>query len=110
MKPMRLAVFLAFAVLRLFGAEPWTDPNLEIRGGLQLWLDASRQTAAREKAATRQIHNGDPLDRWLDGSGHARTFFQLTRGAMPRYRTSGSNAWVHFDGTDDFLTATVPNL
>src|SRR5690349_2000056 len=29
-------------------AEPWADPKLDVRDGLRMWLDASRQPAAAE--------------------------------------------------------------
>ena len=45
---MRSAVLLALVVLAsnttsaLHAVEPWTDPRLPVRTGLELWLDAAR--------------------------------------------------------------------
>lgn len=35
------------------GAEPWADPQLPVKDGLELWLDASRQREAAQEPVDR---------------------------------------------------------
>jgi putative heme-binding domain-containing protein len=106
----RVLILLCLTVARTLAAELAEGSKPPIREGLQLWLDASRQNAVRERSQLRLLHDGAPIGLWVDGSGHARDFSQMTRGAMPIFHTDGTNAWVRFDGTDDFLAARAADL
>lgn len=110
MKLLILAVWLATAGAgRLIGAgtavEPWADPQLPVKPGLVLWLDATRQGAVRQARQLPALPDGAECDIWFDGSGRG---FHLSQGipeARPRLRLRDGVAAVAFDGKDDFLGA-----
>jgi hypothetical protein len=83
-------------------AEPWTEPTAKLPGGVVLWLDAGRQSAAWQ-AHGRQLGGGALLDVWYDGSGNDLNLVQRVQAAQPRWRQVGPHAVVRFDGKDDFL-------
>lgn len=80
-------------------ASPWIPSRIS---GLQVWLDASRISAA----------NGDSVQTWVDPiSGFSPT--QATATKRPILLTNGINGQpsLQFDGVDDGLvTASVPLL
>jgi putative heme-binding domain-containing protein len=98
-----LATFLSL-VSTIFALEPWADNQLPIRDGVELWLDAARQPAARE--ARKLPAASSTLEVWLDGSGRARDVAQSAVAAQPRWQQSAGGALVRFDGKDDWLGAT----
>jgi putative heme-binding domain-containing protein len=75
------------------GPEPWADPKLPARDGLELWLDATRITA------------DGPVAEWRDGSGRGRHVRQDKAAARPTLVKAGGSAVVRFDGIDDHLRA-----
>src|SRR5262245_44959772 len=75
------------------GPEPWADPKLPVRDGLELWLDATRITA------------DGPVAEWRDGSGKVRHVRQDVAAARPTLVKAGGSAVVRFDGIDDHLRA-----
>ncbi|HXG46944.1 MAG TPA: ThuA domain-containing protein [Methylomirabilota bacterium] len=75
------------------------------REGLVLWLEAGRQAELRQARQWSPLAAGDPVDYWLDGSGHGRDLHQPGAAARPRWEGRGTTAWVRFDGVDDFLSA-----
>ena len=79
-----------------------------MQDGLELWLDAGRQPAART-ARTRPALK-ESLDAWLDGSGKARDVAQSSADAQPRWRQTPGGAFVRFDGQNDLLSATQLGL
>ncbi len=79
------------------GPEPWADPNLPVKAGLALWLDAARGPES-------------PVRSWPDASGHRRDLVQKTEGFRPLLKTEGSSAVVRFDGRDDRLAGRGPGL
>ncbi|MEK7676760.1 MAG: hypothetical protein AAB676_13090 [Verrucomicrobiota bacterium] len=90
-------------------AERWADPNLPVKDGLELWLDAVRQNAARQTRQLRPLSDGSALDVWHDGSGRGHHLTQRIPEARPHFKTGahGANsAAVRFDGKDDFLSAS----
>ncbi len=96
-------------------AEPWADKKLAVTNGLELWLDAGKEIAARQHVLTTNgprnrislnIVNGEPIDRWHDASGHQRDVYQLVSSARPRFIQHSGGAAFRFDGVDDFLAAT----
>jgi putative heme-binding domain-containing protein len=87
---------------------PWADPRLPVTGSLGLWLDASRQSAARQAHGRIPLLYDDPLDVWYDGSGHGLHLVQGFARARPRWLTSGELAAVRFDGNEQCLASTAP--
>lgn len=65
--------------------------------GLQLWLDASQIVG---------LNDGDPVATWSDLSGNSRDNTQATVSKRPIWKTT----YVQFDGVDDFMTGTLPNI
>ncbi len=98
-------------LLGLVAAEPakpavetWADPNLSITAGLELWLDASRQNAARQAYQKPILTNERPLDIWYDASGMFRHVLQKNAAARPRFITSSNHTAIRFDGVQQHLT------
>ena len=98
-----LFVALGLAHAALADIEPWAETKLPVRDGLELWLDASRQPAARD--ARKMPAPGGALDVWLDGSGRGRNVVQRVADAQPRWQQTAGGAFVRFDGKDDWLGA-----
>jgi hypothetical protein len=67
--------------------------------GLEMWLDADQLVLA----------NDDPVATWTDESGNGTDATQATGGSQPLFKTAVQNSLpaVLFDGTDDWLRATV---
>jgi len=87
-----------------FATEPWTDPRLSVTNGLELWLDVSRQNAARGAAGLAPLQSwNDAPDVLLDGSGKRRDLTQALLSSRPRFRQEFNGAMLSFDGVDDFL-------
>ena len=103
MKPPLLPALLLFAAASAHALEPWADEKLPVKDGVELWLDAARQPAARE--ARRLPAPGGALDVWFDGSGRGRNMAQRVAEAQPRWQRSVGGALVRFDGKDDWLGA-----
>ncbi|HKS38537.1 MAG TPA: ThuA domain-containing protein [Verrucomicrobiae bacterium] len=95
---------MALVATKSSAVERWADPKLPVREGLALWLDASRENAARE-GRRPLVANGGPLDQWHDASGLKRDLRQPVSAARPRLIRESGGAVVRFDGNDDFLSA-----
>ena len=102
--PLRLsALVLVLTLARLSAIEPWADRALPVQEGLELWLDASRQPAAR---SARQLPVAPTqLEVWLDGSGHTHDVAQPEPAQRPKWQQSSGASAVRFDGKDDWLSA-----
>lgn len=97
-------IFAAIAVLRIQASEPWADERLPVKDGLQVWLDALRENAARAAAKMPALTaDDDKLDVWHDASGHGRHAVQKAAEAQPRFYADKDSAAVRFDGIDDHL-------
>jgi len=105
MKPFTLLLLLVSPAA--FAAEPWADSRLPITSGIELWFDASRESAARQARELPSPINGKAIDYWHDASGYARHLNQRALDARPQWRRFGGSALVHFDGQNDFLAATI---
>ncbi|MGH7199458.1 MAG: hypothetical protein ACREJB_02565, partial [Planctomycetaceae bacterium] len=105
--PCILALLLAPSVT-VSAAEPWADPALPVSDGLFVWLDASRQNAARQVMKRPRLSDGAPVEQWHDGSGGARHVVQQKDEAQPRFHAVGDDAVIRFDGRNDALQWTGP--
>lgn len=83
--------------------ETWSDGRLTLTRGLVVWLDASRQPAAREAAGLPALANEKPVDRWLDGSGQKRDLLQPRAEAQPLYAPSETFPALRFSGQGSHL-------
>ena len=72
--------------------------------GLFLQLDAANQVALHRARELPPLGTGRPFDRWLDASPAARQVVQPWAGGRPIFRTDGTEAFVRFDGKDDYLS------
>lgn len=101
--------FLQFSLAcSLDAAEDWADKRLTVREGLQLWLDAASQPAARTAQGQPAISDKSPVDRWYDGSGRARHVAAPADDARPRFLNLGAAALFRFDGQQDCLRYNGP--
>ena len=95
-------------------AEPWADSKLPVTEGLQVWLDATRITAATEAGGASPPREGGAVAVWHDASGNNRDVRQDAPGRRPVFRTdmkvSRPAPVVQFDGRDDGLLADVLGL
>jgi len=104
-----IAILTVLCLLELVATqEPWTDPQLSVRAGLDLWLDASRAAAALANGS-QPFADGDRLPVWRDGSGLQRHVLQDNPQRQPKLVRVAASAtadagWVvRFDGQDDHL-------
>jgi putative heme-binding domain-containing protein len=87
-----------------FAAEDWADPNLKVTEGLEFWLDASRQNAARQAAKRPELVNGQGVTIGYDASGRGRHLEQPDADARPFFHTADGHAALRFDGERQHLT------
>ena len=85
--------------------ELWSDPNLPVKDSLELWLDASREGAARQSRGRATLTHRAPVDLWHDASGHGRHLHQTLPDRRPHFIIDEEIRSITFDGTDDFLQA-----
>jgi putative heme-binding domain-containing protein len=103
----KLLVFCLLCTLQGKAAtpEPWSDAGLPVREGLEIWLDANREGAARAAHHLPVLTSGAPLDYWHDASGHKRNVSQRIPEARPKLIVAGTGTYLAFDGKDDALTS-----
>jgi len=82
--------------------------ELSVKDGLFLHLDAANQAALHKTAQLSPLGNSRSLDRWLDSSGSGLFAVQPWLGGRPVFRTDGTEAFVRFDGKDDYLSLSGP--
>jgi hypothetical protein len=80
-------------------AEPWTDPKLPVRDGLEVWFDATRANGDQPTPTDGK------LNRWRDASGKNRNLMPPDASAQPSVLKIGAAAIVRFNGIDDQLRA-----
>ncbi|HMC26637.1 MAG TPA: hypothetical protein VKM56_02465, partial [Verrucomicrobiae bacterium] len=110
MKRASMRVFVALGVLLAWQSsaaapERWSDARLPVKDGLEVWLDASRQNAARLAKQLPGLNEGRPLDIWFDGSGNQINVVQRIPELRPHFKMGSGGAFVRFDGKDDSLAA-----
>jgi putative heme-binding domain-containing protein len=96
-------MLLAVGAAPSLAAEDWADPNLKVTDGLEVWLDAARQNAARRASKMPELAGGRALDVWLDASGKRRDLTQRTAAAQPLFHSSDGYTAVRFDGERQHL-------
>ncbi|MEQ2007037.1 MAG: LamG-like jellyroll fold domain-containing protein, partial [Limisphaerales bacterium] len=99
------ALFLLAIALAAPAAEPWADAKLPTDKSLELWLDATKQSAARAARKLPALADNSAVDVLLDGSGQQRDLTQRVADAQPKFKSAGVSAFLRFDGKDDFLAA-----
>ncbi len=77
-----------------------------VTNGLWLYLDAAREPSARTAAGLPPVANGRPMERWLSGDGGGVSVVQPWAAGRPVYRNDETEAFVRFDGKDDYLSLT----
>jgi putative heme-binding domain-containing protein len=95
---LAIALLCAFGAGTCRGAENWADPNLKVTDGLEVWLDAARQNAARAAMKLPELRSGLALDAWFDASGKRRHLTQKDAAAQPIYHAADGYTAVRFDG------------
>ncbi len=88
-------------------AEPWSDNRLTVTNQVELWFDASRQSAGRGSLQLPSLTAGNAVDYLLDASGRRRHLAQLAPEQRPRFRQEFTGAFLRFDGTNDCLEAAL---
>ncbi|HEY7158086.1 MAG TPA: ThuA domain-containing protein [Gemmataceae bacterium] len=89
--------------------EKWRRRDLKVTAGLQLWLDAGRQNAARRALHRPELHDGDRIDVCYDASGRGRHLLQKTTRAQPRFHDAEGVVALRFDGEDAYLALHKQN-
>src|SRR5688572_26244327 len=95
-------IVLALSTSLTHAAEP------PVKDGLLLHLNAASQRSLRQAAGLPGIGNSSPVDRWLDESGGARFLTQPFATSRPVFRADDQEAFIRFDGKDDFLSLSSP--
>lgn len=98
----RLILFLGLtglSLLSLTAAPPVTR-------SLIVELDAKAQPALRQQASLPPLADGRPLERWINSVPSAPSAIQVTPAARPQIRMDEAEAFVRFDGKEDFLSLT----
>ena len=91
------------------GGTTWAEPEsraaeeLQIRRGLELWLDAGRIDPTPPSSGPHDPAAEKVIDRWSDASGHHRDFTQPTGTSRPTLKKMEETWFVRFDGEDDHL-------
>lgn len=98
MKSLHVAWILSVVTSGVWGAE------IPIKRGLILEFDALQQPALWQSAGLPATGNGSPMNRWMSGAAQSSVFaHQAIPAQRPKYLANGSEAFVRFDGKDDFL-------
>src|SRR5215218_6571480 len=101
-----LLLLLALVAGQAAAVESWTDNRLAITNDVLLWIDVSRQSAARGAAGLTPLQSwNDAPDVLLDGSGTSRHVYQPLLASRPKFRQEFNGAMLSFDGTNDFFSA-----
>ena len=80
------AMFWALAVGASQAVEPWADPKLPVKDGLELWLDGTHALGARP------LKSREALNEWPDASGRGRNLRQDDKTAQPKLLNSAASA------------------
>jgi hypothetical protein len=100
---LAVGLLLTLATAAAPAAEKWADPNLKVTAGLELWLDAARQNAARQALKQPPLIPGDPVAVCYDASGKALHLIQKDAAARPVFHTADGHTALRFDGERQHL-------
>ncbi|MCI0455870.1 MAG: ThuA domain-containing protein [Gemmataceae bacterium] len=103
---LALGLLLAAAVPWTSAVEGWADPNLPVTDGLEVWLDAARQNAARRALKKPEVVSGAPLDVCYDASGKGRHLLQKDPAARPVFQAAAGYTALRFAGERQHLART----
>lgn len=84
-------------------AEKWADLRLKILDGLQLWIDAEHQNAARKARQKPELASLQSVDIAFDASGHGRNLIQNGPVARPLFVSGAVHTALRFDGQRQHL-------
>ena len=98
---LTLSLFITIGT-SIRSSEPWADPKMPVKDGLELWLDATR-------IAEKPLPDGK-VQTWHDASGKGRHVTQSNEVFRPKKQTVANAALVRFDGIDDHLRAVKQSL
>ncbi len=99
-----ISVWLALCQPAVTGRAADDAAGAPVRDGLWLYLDAARETGARQAAALPSIGNGSPVDRWQNLVVGEAGVVQSWAPSRPVFRRDETEAFVRFDGKDDYLS------
>jgi hypothetical protein len=101
---------LASSVIRVGSGPRGTVFDPTVVAGLYQWIDFSTANSTYTDAGTTKVVNdGDAIYQSNDKTATAAHFIQATSGNRPLWKKAIQNslAVARFDGTDDWLAATV---
>jgi len=82
--------------------------DVTVTNGLVAWFDAAKQTELRRAAGLPALAGGQPVDRWINAANAALPAAQPVAERRPVLRAGASEAFLTFDGKDDFLAVSGP--
>jgi putative heme-binding domain-containing protein len=101
----RIALFLAGLFLLAASAdasEPWSDSDLKVKDGLQVWLDAARQNEARRALKQPELAGEGRVGTWYDASGNGRHLIQNDAQLQPIFALVDGHPALRFDGRQQY--------
>lgn len=94
---------LPLGLLGLLATVAVEAASLPVTNGLWLRLDAADQNAARQQARLPLLAPTQPLDRWVNSADPSVTAVQALPEARPIFRSAAGEAFLRFDGKNDFI-------
>lgn len=88
-------------LLALGAQAAWADDRMPVRDGLEFWLDAARQNAARKALGRPELVLHAPVDAAFDASGRGRHVLAPDEASRPTLVANG----LRFDGRRQHLLA-----
>src|SRR5437773_1205605 len=104
MRKIAAMFILVFAAAPAVAAEKWADGRLTVTAGLEIWLDAAQQNAARKQLGQSELTPDSRIETWFDASGRGRHLVQKNRAAQPQFQVEGDYRAVRFDGEKAHFT------
>ncbi|HEX6961579.1 MAG TPA: LamG-like jellyroll fold domain-containing protein, partial [Lacipirellula sp.] len=86
--------------------EPWADAALKVREGLEIWLDASVQQAARAAIGAEPLEIDAPTGVAYDAA-RKYGFTHVAVSKSPTFHTQDDVAYFRFRGIDQHLEADL---
>jgi putative heme-binding domain-containing protein len=99
-----VAALALTAIGNLSAVERWADESLPVTDGLELWLDASRQNAARRSLGKPALRNEQKLEVCNDASGRGSHLVARDQPSRPTIVLLEGHRAVRFDGSQQYLS------